>query len=262
MRIEKYLLSIEEFLETERSAGAKGSAAEQGEALFRRAFSCVDETRRGKAAHMRQGRARAVCLGAGLLLRLAVGEALRETERDGHMPKPWEGAGGSCAEGGGLRYYSASRLLELAEAAPVPALEYVYGEKGKPYFKDLPFYFSISHSGDYVLCVLSGSEVGADIQICRVGDAGRLARRFFSEEEAAALGGAGEEGERLFFRLWTRKEAYGKLTGEGLAGALDVDLLTDGRGLDWEEYEEPAGYRIAVCGWGRRGGMISEGAEA
>ena len=137
---------------------------------------------------------------------------------------------------------------------------------GKPYFRDLPVYFNLSHSGEYVLCAVSTEEIGADIQQHCGKDVGKLARRFFPEREWTALERAGEERERLFYRLWARKEAYGKLTGKGVADALGVDLLPgeglpgkavpggaeaavlpEGRGLLWEEYGIMEAYSIAFC---------------
>ena len=71
--------------------------------------------------------------------------------------------------------------------------------------------------------------------------------------------------ERLFYRLWARKEAYGKLTGKGIAAALEVDFLpggtvsspygcssgeVGGKRLLWEEYDSIAGYSIALCRYG------------
>ncbi len=90
----------------------------------------------------------------------------------------------------------------------------------------------------------------------------RLARRFFTGEETAALEKAHWQ-EDFFFRLWARKEAYGKLTGEGLAGALDISLVPGsfregprgekrlsfirGREISWEEPDLLPGYSIALC---------------
>ena len=53
-----------------------------------------------------------------------------------------------------------------------------------------------------------------------------VADRFFTRREARALRSAeGRVRERLFFRLWTRKESYLKAVGGGLAIPLDsVDL--------------------------------------
>lgn len=260
MHMAKYLLSIEEFMEKDKE-----------KVLLERAFSCVDETRRRRVQEMRPGRARAACLGAGLLLQLAVGEAMGKK------------TGESI-----IKQYSASRLLACAENMPRFAFNYSYGEKGKPYLKDFPFYFNLSHSGGYVLCGLGLEEIGADIQQHCGKDVRKLARRFFSGREAAAIERAGEAQEKLFYRLWARKEAYGKLTGKGIAEALDVDLLLregrllgekgepedeswvpsqkavlrvgravpsqqtvlpDGRRLLWEEYDAE-GYSIAFCRYG------------
>ena len=55
-----------------------------------------------------------------------------------------------------------------------------------------------------------------------------MAKRFFRWEEAERIAKAPEViKDDLFFRYWTGKESYLKLTGKGLAGGLDsffVDL--------------------------------------
>lgn len=313
MYIAKYLLSIEEFQNTKN-----------GEALLERAFLYVDEERKRKAGCMRTGNGKASSLGAGMLLQLAMREASVATGVDVtgavyeeiHGVKPKELPDGTAA----LRewqQYSVSQLMKslcdggqlhisaafpsdgrdaLCKLKPLP-LAYVYGREGKPYFRDLPFYFNLSHSGNYVLCVLSTEEVGADIQqhcLRNRGEndsVGKLARRFFSERERIAIEEAGDEREKLFFRLWARKEAYGKMTGEGLARVMDVDMLpmarqggrslpggenTCGDGMTgkdirgkmpsgehislkpgekpilWDEYDGIEGYSIAVCRYGKQ----------
>ncbi len=65
MRNKNYLLSIREFLEGENSG-----------MLLKEAFCKVDVKRRSKAERMRTDRGKAACLGAGLLLQLAVREAV------------------------------------------------------------------------------------------------------------------------------------------------------------------------------------------
>ena len=159
----------------------------------------------------------------------------------------------------GLRRYSAAQLLAYIESGSVLPLAYKYGENGKPYFTDLPFYFNLSHSGDYVLCVLSTEEIGADIQRQEGKNVKKLAGRFYSPDEAAAIeraGEAGGEGEKLFYRLWARKEACGKLTGRGVAAVLKEDLLPvrdavlpEGNHLIWEECDMED-YSIAICRYG------------
>ncbi len=227
----KYLLSIEEF----------------DEALLQRAFSRVDEARRKKAERMRNAKSRAACLGAGLLLQLAVGEALCGTGADLNFLK--ERRDGLP---NGIRCYSVRELLETLGETPCIPVKYRYNKNGKPYFAELPFYFNLSHSGKYVLCGLSEEEIGADIQQHCACDRRRLAGRFFSEQEKGALEACGEE-EALFFRIWARKEAYGKLTGEGVAHVLDMNLMMEkrmvvnGRGVEFEEIDGIAGYSIAFC---------------
>lgn len=97
----------------------------------------------------------------------------------------------------------------------------VRGEQGKPYVNGrMGVYFNISHSGDYVVCVVSDSEVGVDIE--KIGVARmNVARRFFHPLEVCQLESL--EGERqsdLFFNYWTVKESFLKYTGSGLSCPL------------------------------------------
>ena len=92
---------------------------------------------------------------------------------------------------------------------------------GKPYFADLPIHFSASHSEDRVILAVSDREIGADIEriLPRSTD---VAKRFFTKEEQAYLLGA-EDAVARFYEVWTKKEAFGKWLGSGIAGALAVD---------------------------------------
>lgn len=281
MDIAKYLLSIEEFMDTNK-----------GEALLERASLRVDEERRRKAEGMKTLSGKAACLGAGLLLQFAVEEALRGGggfESGGEVGVCGEFAeDGVTADSKGvlvddiamtrrkLKICSVTELLDYGRDASVRQFAYRYGIQGKPYFRNLPFYFNLSHSGSYVLCGLSMEEIGADIQQHCGKDVGKLGRRFYSKRESDALEQAGAEREKLFYRLWARKEAYGKLTGEGIGKALGVDLLPEtiradkgeiyntptyssqalisgaaslpeGTHLVWEEWESVEGYSIAFC---------------
>lgn len=273
-----YLLSVGELL------------GEGSETLRKEAWGRVDGARREKAKRLQPGPAQAASLGAGLLLQLAVRDftardnsaAERENiERESSAERsarenteakrsekeklPGEKSGSGKQERGllcGLYEYTVSRLL--GSLSTTLELRMDYGEKGKPYLRDYPFYFNLSHSMDYVICAVSDREVGADIQWCSMEKGERLeriARRFFSPEELAALACCREQVERaqLFYRLWTRKEAYGKLTGGGIGAALDKNFLpsgsegeTDGESVLWQEWQYPAGYRIALCARGRR----------
>lgn len=115
------------------------------------------------------------------------------------------------------------------ELSPIPAK----GKYGKPYLPACPsLHFNISHSGGIgVLCV-DNKEVGVDLQWKGGRTAKqclRIAAHFFPQEDLQLLQAlpSPEEQTDLFFRLWTIREAYLKLTGKGLAGGLDsfhIDL--------------------------------------
>ncbi|MGW1601056.1 4'-phosphopantetheinyl transferase family protein [Streptomyces eurythermus] len=84
--------------------------------------------------------------------------------------------------------------------------------------------YSVAHTRDWVLAaVVSGGLVGVDVDVVPDAETSvRLARKALTERERQALAGLPEE-ERAagFVRLWTRKEAGGKLAGRGLAARFD-----------------------------------------
>ncbi len=113
-------------------------------------------------------------------------------------------------------------------------LRFIYGDHGKPALAPTPgqasLSFNLSHSAGLALyAVTSGREVGVDLErICSNFDFERLAARFFSVQENAILRAlpAALKPE-AFFNCWTRKEAYIKARGKGLALPLnqfDVSL--------------------------------------
>lgn len=199
----------------------------------------LDEARREKVLTAKTPGTRGAELGAGLLLQKAVQDRLDQNADYGAV---WgESLDGVLCTVSGL----ASQLK-----APL-ALTYRYGEKGKPFFKEIPLFFSLSHSGDYVLCAVSRREIGADIQKLQPVDVLKLSRRFYSEPECLALERCADEKEmqRLFFELWSRKEAWGKLTGKGVAAVLGQDLRSGKavQDIEWAAASPPEGYTVAAC---------------
>lgn len=95
-------------------------------------------------------------------------------------------------------------------------MEYATNAYGKPYFinaKEL--HFSISHSGDYAMVVMSDKEIGCDIQ--QIKDVNlRIADRFFTADEREYVKNTDD-----FFRIWTLKESLIKAVGKGLAMPLN-----------------------------------------
>lgn len=150
-----------------------------------------------------------------------------------------------------------AELLLLAAlqdmSGPMPPLEITCSEAGKPALLDGPA-FSLSHSGERVLCALSDQTVGADMQQLKPCNPA-LVRRFFSKAEAAWLEEQRER-DQAFSLLWSLKESYVKFLGSGIAkthlDSFTVRVLPDGRaGIDGSNlklwYAVCGGYVMAVC---------------
>jgi 4'-phosphopantetheinyl transferase len=90
-------------------------------------------------------------------------------------------------------------------------------ENGKPFAVNASgIYFNISHSGDWVVCVVSDKQCGIDVE--KISDIDiKVAERFFTPNEYAILKREEYNGWRsLFFEFWTIKESYIKYVGKGL----------------------------------------------
>jgi 4'-phosphopantetheinyl transferase len=111
-----------------------------------------------------------------------------------------------------------------------PALATAFGQAG--------LHFNTSHSGDYAAFGLTRlGDIGVDIeQVNRERPRHEgIARRFFSPDEVAQLESVPESDQvQAFFSLWTRKEAFVKARGDGVASGLDqfTVSLTEPRILD------------------------------
>jgi len=93
-------------------------------------------------------------------------------------------------------------------------LEIYTDSYGKAFIKDLPFFFSLSHSGDYAVCAVSDSPVGIDAEHgvrCRAA----VVQRFFTAAENRFIDEASDK-DHEFGRIWTAKEAALKYIGQGL----------------------------------------------
>ena len=89
--------------------------------------------------------------------------------------------------------------------------------RGKPYFVDSPWHFSISHTKRRVFCALSEGNVGIDVEEMDRNINLRLAEKILSPAEKARFDDAADKRLALL-RFWVLKEASAKLTGEGLKG--------------------------------------------
>lgn len=190
---------------------------------FRKHYEMLSMERREKIDAYRIENAKRLSLGAGVLL----DEGLREY---------------------GLR----ERVVRIGK-----------GENGKPYLEDYPdIYFNLSHSGNLVFAVFADTEVGCDVEeIDRMQE--KIAKRFFCREEYEYLLQQDEEkqcGE--FYRLWTLKESFMKVTGLGMKLPLDsfcfefgerveIQQQVDTRQYEFQELDltDKTGkkYKAAIC---------------
>lgn len=122
----------------------------------------------------------------------------------------------------GLSGHDAGRQLladMYAKKTGLPLPEILMTDRGKPYFKDIPLHFSISHTKNHVFCVLSEKPIGIDAEERSRKVASHLADKILSATEKARYEAAADKRVALL-RLWVLKEAYAKLTGRGLGNYL------------------------------------------
>lgn len=95
--------------------------------------------------------------------------------------------------------------------------EIAIADRGKPYFPDSSYHFSISHTRKHAFCVLSTTNIAIDAEeLDRKMDL-RLAEKVLSPSEKAQFDAAADQRWALL-TFWVLKEAAVKLTGEGLRG--------------------------------------------
>ncbi len=118
-----------------------------------------------------------------------------------------------------------------------------YGDKNKPFADNC--YVSISHSNDMVAVCTSEKPIGIDIEkIDGTRDMKKISKRFYHGKELEYFNN--NPTAECFFEIWTKKEAYSKIGGEGVGEVFNgFDLF------NLEEYEfhseEVNGYMISVC---------------
>ena len=154
-------------------------------------------------------------------------EALRA-----QIPGQWLSAWNACHKVGKnekAALLSLSALSLLHRAGAVGTL--CYGENGRPFFEERACDFSITHTQNHVFCALADGEdgsvrIGIDAENLDRPDLSNLdemASRWFTENEQKAF--FASPTKETFLRIWTRKEAYAKHTGEGLRALSKIDTV-------------------------------------
>jgi phosphopantetheinyl transferase len=103
-------------------------------------------------------------------------------------------------------------------------------ERGKPFFRDLPFDLSLAHSRGVVVAAVTekrnGHFLGIDLEVRPPHDVDAL-RRVCTQNEWTDIQSIEniEERKASFLRRWCAKEAYVKALGEGLGyGFVNLDV--------------------------------------
>ncbi len=129
-----------------------------------------------------------------------------------------------------------------------PDAEVSFLAQGKPVLSGREdCFFSLSHSGRYVICAVGRRPLGADVQKIRPVNLS-ISRRFHPAEQAW-LETLPESGRaEAFFRIWTRKEAWVKaVSAERVLSLDEADVISGPAGLHFRDYSLPGGYAASVC---------------
>ncbi|HDR8111923.1 TPA: 4'-phosphopantetheinyl transferase superfamily protein [Bacillus cereus] len=141
-------------------------------------------------------------------------------------------------------------------------IKFSKNQYGKPYLKGHPeFNFSISHSGEYVLCAVDNKPIGIDIEKVKDIDYKDIAKKFFTENEFNYIINQDINLQlNKFYEIWTLKESYIKCCGQGLSIPLDsfsieINQFGNVKVVSNNEYKEhilnrfdiELDYKISVC---------------
>lgn len=102
--------------------------------------------------------------------------------------------------------------------------DFSYNEHGKPYIEGGP-YFSISHCKEGIAVAIDDQPIGIDIEAIRHAETD-LIERTMNEEERLQITGYGLP-DRMFTRLWTRKEAVVKAQGVGIRSFEQLQTILE-----------------------------------
>ena len=125
--------------------------------------------------------------------------------------------------------------------------EFCYSDKGKPYLKNCPFHFSLSHSGQYVLVGISNNPIGVDIQeIKQVKE--NITSLVFNVIDQRIYDLSDNKLD-TFYKIWTFKEAIVKKSGEGLVAIKNkkIDYSNNYSDSFLYSFDIIPGYKIGVA---------------
>ena len=109
---------------------------------------------------------------------------------------------------------------------PFAPPDYAYKESGQPTIQN--GHISISHTEGYAACAISRQPVGTDVERGHTFSKA-AAKRILSPQEE--LMSDSTNADELLSRIWTVKESFLKMTGEGIPGGMrTLELIAAGDG--------------------------------
>lgn len=141
-------------------------------------------------------------------------------------------------------------LLEemiLKKGYDVEGLVFLKDDNGKPYIKNCPFFYNISHVEGIVVVAISEQEVGVDVEAFEkrfsyINKKERLERLLQKIATANEKEKIHDNIMKELQILWTKKESYLKRIGTGIR----VDLKQIDTTTNWYHVEQIEPYTITV----------------
>lgn len=98
----------------------------------------------------------------------------------------------------------------IVEELDIKNIKFHKNQYGKPYLKEHPkFNFNISHSGNFVACVVDDKPVGIDIEEVRYIEYEEIAKNFFTVSEFCYIIKQNLNDQlSKFYEIWILKESY------------------------------------------------------
>lgn len=112
-------------------------------------------------------------------------------------------------------YALLEKLYREETGLSMPAI--VRTPRGKPYWENSPWHFSLTHTGGHAFCALSRVPVGIDAEEEDREIRLSLAEKILSPMEKAQFDDS-RDPRRALLTFWVLKEAAAKCSGEGLRG--------------------------------------------
>lgn len=118
-----------------------------------------------------------------------------------------------------------------------------YEENGKPIADNC--FVSISHSGNMVAVCTSDNPIGIDIELIdEKRNLEKLSKRVFKGQELALF--ENSPTAELFYEIWTKKEAYSKIDGNGTIEIMKGFDIFDLKDYDFHT-EIVNNYILSIC---------------